>query len=48
MVILSDFMLKEGYEKGLRYLSGGGYDTFCMQVLSPEEVDPASTGWPAI
>jgi uncharacterized protein (DUF58 family) len=44
MVILSDFMFKEGYEKGLRYLSGGGYDTFCMQVLSPEEVDPARKG----
>jgi len=45
MVILSDFMFKEGYEKGLRYLSGGGYDTFCMQVLSPEEVDPGAHGF---
>ncbi|MDY7108225.1 MAG: DUF58 domain-containing protein [Planctomycetota bacterium] len=44
MVILSDFMLKEGYEKGLRYLAGGGFDTFCMQVLSPEEVDPGKHG----
>ena len=44
MVILSDFMFKEGYEKGLRYLSGGGYDTFCLQVLAPEEVDPAKHG----
>jgi uncharacterized protein (DUF58 family) len=44
MVILSDFMFKEGYEKGLRYLTGGGYDTFCLQVLSPEEVDPAKHG----
>lgn len=44
MIILSDFMLKEGYEKGLRYLSGGGYDTFCLQVLSPEEIDPAKHG----
>ncbi len=44
MVILSDFMLKEGYEKGLRYLAGGGFDTFCMQVLSPEEIDPAKHG----
>jgi uncharacterized protein (DUF58 family) len=44
MVILSDFMFKEGYDKGLRYLSGGGYDTFCIQVLSPEEVDPARKG----
>lgn len=44
MIILSDFLLKEGYEKGLRYLAGGGYDTFCLQVLSPEEVDPAKHG----
>lgn len=44
MIILSDFMLKEGYEKGLRYLAGGGFDTFCMQVLSPEEVDPGKHG----
>jgi len=44
MVILSDFMFKEGYEHGLRYLSGGGFDTFCMQILSPEEVDPAKAG----
>lgn len=44
MVILSDFMYKEGYEHGLRYLAGGGYDTFVMQVLSPEEIDPARHG----
>ncbi len=44
MVILSDFMFKEGYEKGLRYLAGGGFDTYCLQVLSPEEVDPARHG----
>lgn len=44
MIILSDFMLKEGYDKALRYLSGGGYDTFCMQVLSPEEIDPGKAG----
>ena len=44
MVILSDFMFKEGYEKGLRYLAGGGYDTFCLQILSPEEVDPGRHG----
>jgi len=44
MVVLSDFLLKEGYEKGLRYLAGGGYDTFCLQVLSPEEIDPGKHG----
>jgi len=44
MVIMSDFLLKEGYEKGLRYLAGGGYDTFALQVLSPEEIDPGKHG----
>ncbi|MBX3372477.1 MAG: DUF58 domain-containing protein [Phycisphaeraceae bacterium] len=44
MVILSDFLFKEGYEKGLRYLAGGGFDTFCIQVLSPEELDPGRHG----
>ncbi len=44
MAILSDFMFKEGYADGLRYIAGGGYDTFCMQTLSPEEIDPGSHG----
>ena len=44
MVILSDFMLKDGYEKGLRYLAGGCFDTFCLQMLSPEEIDPGKHG----
>lgn len=44
MVVLSDFMFKDSYEKGLRYLAGGGYDTFCLQTLSPEEIDPGKHG----
>jgi hypothetical protein len=40
MVVLSDFFIKEGYETGLRLLVGRGYDLFCIQVLSPQEVDP--------
>lgn len=44
VVLVSDFLVKEGYEKGLRYLGGGGYDVFCLQVLSPEEIDPAANG----
>ena len=44
MVLLSDFLHPEGSEKALRYLAGGGYDTFAMQVLSPEEIDPAAHG----
>ena len=44
MVVLSDFMFKEGYEQGLRYLVGRGYDVVCIQVLSPQEVDPTIAG----
>ena len=44
MVILSDFLYKDGYEKGLRYISGGGFDTFCIQVLSSDEVNPEKHG----
>jgi uncharacterized protein (DUF58 family) len=41
MVVLSDFFIKEGYESGLRLLLGRGYDVFAVQVLSPQEIEPA-------
>ncbi len=40
MIVLSDFMVKEGYEAGLRLLRGHGYDLFAIQVLSPQEMEP--------
>ena len=41
MVVLSDFLIEGGYDAGLRALAAaGGYDTYCLQVLSPGEVDP--------
>ena len=43
-VVLSDFFVKEGFEAGLRYVAGGKYDLFCVQVLSPQEIDPDLTG----
>ncbi|MGA2500048.1 MAG: DUF58 domain-containing protein [Tepidisphaeraceae bacterium] len=43
-VILSDFFDKGGYESGLRYLAGGKYDLFTIQVLSPQEIDPPLEG----
>ncbi|MFI5379690.1 MAG: DUF58 domain-containing protein [Tepidisphaerales bacterium] len=43
-VILSDFFDKGGYESGLRYLAGGKYDLFAIQVLSPQEIDPPLEG----
>lgn len=44
MIVLSDFFFKEGYEQGLRYLVGRGYDVVCIQVLSPQEINPGLTG----
>jgi len=44
MVVLSDFFFKEGYEQGLRYLVGRGYDLVLIQTLSPQEVTPTIGG----
>lgn len=41
MLVFSDFLLKEGYETGLKMLVGKGYDLILVQVLSPQEIDPA-------
>ena len=43
-VVLSDFYVKEGFEPGLKYLAGGKYDLFCVQVLSPQEIEPDLQG----
>ncbi|MGB7159786.1 MAG: DUF58 domain-containing protein [Tepidisphaeraceae bacterium] len=43
-VVISDFFDKGGYENGLRYVAGGKYDLFCVQTLSPQEVDPDLQG----
>ncbi len=43
-VVLSDFFVKEGFEDGLRYVASGKYDLFCVQALSPQEIDPELTG----
>ena len=44
LVILSDFFDKGGYENGLRYVAGGKYDLFCVQILSPQEIEPDLQG----
>jgi uncharacterized protein (DUF58 family) len=43
-VVLSDFFDKSGYENALRYVAGGNYDLFCVQTLSPQEIEPDLTG----
>lgn len=41
MVVLGDFLVDDGYEPGLKALAAaGGYDTYCVQILSPGEIDP--------
>jgi uncharacterized protein (DUF58 family) len=47
MVLLSDFLVKEDLRPGLSYLaaggsSGGAFDVYCLQVLSPGEFEPES------
>ncbi|MHC4799869.1 MAG: DUF58 domain-containing protein, partial [Planctomycetota bacterium] len=44
LLVISDFMDKGGYEAGLRYLIGRKYDTYVIQVLSPEEIEPSLAG----
>jgi hypothetical protein len=47
-VVISDFLIPGGYQAGLGYLAGRGFDTFCVQVLSPAELDPALEGRGAV
>lgn len=44
MLVFSDFFFKDGFETGLKMLVGRGYDVYCIQVLSPQEIDPPLTG----
>jgi uncharacterized protein (DUF58 family) len=42
-IVLSDFLFEEGWTKGLNDLAhagGHGFDVTCVQVLSPEELEP--------
>jgi uncharacterized protein (DUF58 family) len=43
-VVLSDFFDKGGYESGLRYVAGGKYDLFGVQILCPQEIEPDLQG----
>ncbi len=44
MILVSDFLFKEGYESALRRIVGRGYDLYAIQVLSPQELEPDLTG----
>ena len=44
MIVLSDFLFKEGFEDGLRRLVSRKYDLYVVQVLSPTELSPEFSG----
>ena len=44
MIVLSDFLFKEGFETGLRRLISKKYDLHVIQVLSPQEISPEFSG----
>jgi uncharacterized protein (DUF58 family) len=43
-VVLSDFLDPAGYQPGLTALLGRGFQVSAVQVLAPEEVEPAQFG----
>jgi uncharacterized protein (DUF58 family) len=44
MVVLSDFLFAEGFEKGLNMVAGRGYNVYALQLLAPQVVDPTREG----
>ncbi len=44
VILLSDFLDKGGYQEGLRYLVGRDFDMYAIQVLAPDEIEPALAG----
>ena len=44
MIVLSDFLFKEGFTDGLRRLISRKYDLYVVQVLGPQELEPEFSG----
>src|SRR3954468_21953141 len=44
VILLSDFMDKDGFEDALRYLIARQLDIYVIHVLAPEEINPDVTG----
>ena len=43
-VVISDFLVEHGVDRGLQAFAARGWDVFALQVLAPEEVAPAQHG----
>jgi uncharacterized protein (DUF58 family) len=44
LVIISDLLVEDGYETGLRQLLGRGHEAVLLHILAPDEVDSPLTG----
>lgn len=44
VIVISDFLFKDGFEDGLIRLLSPAYDLYAIQVLSPQEIQPELTG----
>ncbi|MCX5659314.1 MAG: DUF58 domain-containing protein [Planctomycetota bacterium] len=44
VVLISDFLDKGDLASALRYLASDRYDVYVLQILSPQEIDPAANG----
>jgi uncharacterized protein (DUF58 family) len=44
LVVISDFLVPGGTDRGLRYVCGRGFDVHAIQLLAPEELEPAEHG----
>ncbi len=44
VIVISDFMDKGGYAEGFRYLLSRNVDLYAIQILSPDEIEPALAG----
>jgi len=44
VILFSDFLHKEGYESGLRYLLAREYDVYAIHIMSRDELEPQLQG----
>lgn len=44
VIVMSDFLDKDGYEEGFRYLLARNLDVYAIQILDVEEIEPKFVG----
>ncbi len=44
LILISDLLVEDGYETGLRQLLGRGHEAALLHILAPDEIDPQLAG----